>query len=132
MHSHDRPDISRQVPPTRRHGQVFGRVESIGVDHEISIVLVDLGRLAPVLAAEEFGQGFTLKGVHGTQVEPCRIRRDDERVGLSREVRGREVVQSLRIVPERFLLGLVVLLIRITILRGCSAGRYLSVSQSPS
>lgn len=118
MHPHDRSYISRQVSSTRRHGQIFGRVQPIGVDHEIPIILVDLRRLASVLSAEEFGQGFTFEGVHGGEVEPCRVGRDNEWVGLGGEVGGREVMKGLRVIPERFLLGLVVLVVSISILRG--------------
>jgi hypothetical protein len=55
MHPHDRSHVSSQIPPTRRHRQVLGRVQSIRIDHEIPVILVDLRRLAPVLAAEKLG-----------------------------------------------------------------------------
>jgi hypothetical protein len=133
MHSHDRSHVSSQIPPTRRHRQVLGRVQSIRIDHEIPVILVDLRRLAPVLAAEKLGQRFSFESVDRTQVEPCRVRRDDERVGLCGQVGRREVVQGLRIVPERFLLGLVVLLVPISIFglyRGSSTSGKISSSTS--
>lgn len=48
MHPHDRANVTGQIPPTRRHRQVFSRVQPVCVDHEISIVLVHARRLAPV------------------------------------------------------------------------------------
>lgn len=100
MHPHDRTYISRQVPPTSGNGEIFCWIETVRVDHEISVILVNLRCFTSVLPAEEFWQRFPLERMNGTQVEPCGIGRDNQRVGLSSEVSGGQVVQSLRVVLQ--------------------------------
>lgn len=56
MHPHDRPHVTRQIPPTRRKRQILARIQPIRVDHKIPVFLVNRRRLGPVLAAEEFGE----------------------------------------------------------------------------
>ena len=54
MHPHDPADIPRQIPPTSRHSEIFSWIQSIRVDHEISVILVYRRRLAAIPTREEF------------------------------------------------------------------------------
>jgi len=115
--AHDGADISSQVPPAGSDGQVLGRVEAVGVDHEVAVVAVDGGRLAAVAAVEELWQGLALAVVDVAHVEPGRIAGDDGRVCLRDEVRARSSLQvglcgglgvsSFGAVPVLLLLGVV-------------------------
>jgi hypothetical protein len=100
VHPHDCTHISRQVPPTSGNGKILCRIETVRVDHEISVILVNLGRFTSVLPAEKFWQRLPLERMNGAQVEPCGIGRDNQRVGLSSEVSGSQVMQSLRVVLQ--------------------------------
>ena len=91
--AHDGADISSQVPPAGSDGQVLGRVEAVGVDHEVAVIAVDGGRLAAVAAVEELGQSLALAVVDVAHVEPGRIAGDDGRVCLRDEVRARSSLQ---------------------------------------
>lgn len=53
VHAHDRTNIAGQVPPTRGYSQVFDGVQSVRIDHEITIVLVHGGGFAAIPAVEE-------------------------------------------------------------------------------
>lgn len=70
MDAHDRADISSKVATAGRNRKVLDGVESIGVDHKISVVLVDGGGLAAVPAIEEFGQGLLLYRVDDVHIKP--------------------------------------------------------------
>jgi hypothetical protein len=54
MNPHDSSHITSQIPPTSRNSQILSRVQPIGIDHEIPIILVDTRRLASVPIGEEF------------------------------------------------------------------------------
>lgn len=70
MNAHDCADISGKVATAGRDRKVLDGVESIGVDHEISVVLVDGGGLAAVPAIEEFGQRLLLYRVDDVHIKP--------------------------------------------------------------
>jgi hypothetical protein len=93
VHAHNGADISSQIPPAGSDGQVLGRVEAVGVDHEVAVVAVDGGGLAAVAAVEELGQSLALAVVDIAHVEPGRIAGDDGRVCLRDEVRARSSLQ---------------------------------------
>lgn len=100
MHPHNRADIPRQVPPTSGHCQILARIQPIRVHHKVPVILVNRGRLAPILAAEEFGEGTTFEWVNGREGEPGGVGGDDEWVCLGREVGDGEVVEDLGVVVE--------------------------------
>ena len=56
MDPRDGTDVARQIPSTRRDGQVLGRIETIGVDHKSPVIVVDRWRLTTITTVEEFGQ----------------------------------------------------------------------------
>ena len=58
MDSHDGADISGQITSASSDCQILLGVESIRIDHEVSVVLVYSRRLASIAAVEELGQGF--------------------------------------------------------------------------
>ena len=70
MDAHDGADISGKVATAGGNRKVLDGVESIGVNHEISIVLVDGGSLAAVSAIKELGQGFLLYRVDDVHIKP--------------------------------------------------------------
>lgn len=77
MNPHDSANISGKVPATGRDSKILNGVQSIGVDHEIPIVLVNRRSLAAVPAIKEFRQSLLLDGVNDMHVEPSRITRED-------------------------------------------------------
>ena len=51
-------------------GQIFGRIEAVGVDHEVPVGEIDLRSFAPVLPVEELRQGSLLDRVDRVVVKP--------------------------------------------------------------
>ena len=82
MHTHNSTNISSKIPPASRHGQVFNWVETICVDHEIPIVLVDGGSLTAIPVVEEFWEGLPFDIVDLAHVEPGTVTWENDRVGL--------------------------------------------------
>lgn len=82
MYTHDSTNVTSQVPPTRRNCEVFYWVETVGIDHEITIVFIDSRGLASISAVEELREGLLLDNVDVVHVEPCGIAREDDRVRL--------------------------------------------------
>lgn len=88
MNTHDRTNITRQIPTTGRDRQVFIRIQSIGIDHEVPIGHVtetEQNRSAvcsneslplhfrcfrAILGIEEFAQSPFLDGIDRIVVEP--------------------------------------------------------------
>jgi hypothetical protein len=95
MHAHDGADIAGQVPSAGRDGQIFARVETIGVDHKVAVVLVDMRRLASVAAVEELRQGLALNVVDGVHVEPGAVARQHDGVRLGDEVFASSILYAL-------------------------------------
>ena len=77
MNAHDGADISRKVATAGCNRKILDGVQSVGVDHEISVVLVDGGSLAAVSAIEEFGQSFLLYRVDDVHIKPGGIAGED-------------------------------------------------------
>lgn len=82
VHAHDSTHISSQVPSACSHCEVLCRVQSVCVDHEITVVLVDRRSLAPVAVVEELGKCLLLNVVNSRHVEPCAVGRQDDSVIL--------------------------------------------------
>ena len=53
MHAHNGAHVARQVPPAGSYSEVFRRVQPVSVNHEVTVVLIDSGRLAPISVVEE-------------------------------------------------------------------------------
>jgi hypothetical protein len=70
MDPHDGSDIPSQIPPTGSHCQILPRVESVGIDHKVPVILVNTWRLAPIPIREEFGERTTFDRVDEGQCEP--------------------------------------------------------------
>lgn len=87
MYSHDGADIASQVPSTRRDCEILDGIQAVGVDHKITVVLVDGRCFASVSTVEEFGQGFLFQRVYGLHVKPCAVTWKDDLMGLSDQVR---------------------------------------------
>lgn len=79
-------DVSSQVPPTCRRRYVLKRVQSIGIDHEVTIRHIDIHRLALVFAVEELGHRTLLDLMHSVIVEPRCIGWNDDVMGLLDDV----------------------------------------------
>ena len=73
MDSHNGADISCEVTPAGSDGEVFGGVETICVDHEVAVVLVDCRCFASIAAIEEFRQGLSFFFVNQAHVKPSAI-----------------------------------------------------------
>ena len=58
MNPHYSANIAGKIAPTCRDGEIFGRVKSVGIDHEVAIVLINPWCLAPIPAVEEFRDTF--------------------------------------------------------------------------
>jgi hypothetical protein len=86
MDSHDGTHITCQVSATGCDGQILDRVQAVGVDHEVAVILVDCRSLAPVAVVEELGHSFPLDVMNGVHVEPCAVAWQDNGVGLRDEV----------------------------------------------
>lgn len=86
MDSHDGTDIPRQIPAAGRDGQILDGIQTVGIDHEIAVVLIDGRRLASVPAIKELGESLLLNRMDGVHVEPCRVTGEDDGVSLRDEV----------------------------------------------
>lgn len=95
MDTHDGANIASQVSSCCSHCQILARVESVCVDHEISIVFVDMWRFAPVAIVEEFWQSLALDIVDGVHVEPGAVAGQNDRVCLRDEVFARGILYAL-------------------------------------
>lgn len=82
MDPHDCAHITSQVPSASRHREVLGRVQSVGVDHEIAVILIDSMRLASVAMVKEFWQSLDLGRVDIVHVKPGAIAGQDDGVSL--------------------------------------------------
>jgi hypothetical protein len=100
VHPHDGADVAGQVATAGGDGEILDRVQPVGVDHEVAVVLVHGGGLAPVPAVEELGEGLTLDVVDRVHVEPGAVTREHNRVGL------RDQVFPCGVLAELFRLGL--------------------------
>ena len=86
MNAHNRTNIASKIATARSDSQVFDRVQTVGVDHEIAVVLVGRRGLASVAAVEELCQSLFLDGIDGVHVEPSGVARENDCVGLGDEL----------------------------------------------
>ena len=70
MDPHNRANIAGQVSAAGRHGQVLDGVQSVGVDHEVAVVLVHSRRLAPIPVVEKLGECLPFDAVDGVHIKP--------------------------------------------------------------
>ena len=70
MDAHDGAYVTGQVSAACGDGKVLGWVQTVGVDHKVAVVLVDVGGFASVAIVEELRQSLALNGVNGVHVEP--------------------------------------------------------------
>lgn len=64
VHTHNGAHIASQIPSASGDCEVLCRVQSVSVDHEITVVLVDRRCLATVAVVEEFGKRLLLNVVN--------------------------------------------------------------------
>jgi hypothetical protein len=82
VHAHDGTDITRQIATAGGDGKVLDRVQPVGVNHEITVVLVYRRGLASVPVVEELGQRFPLDVVDSVHVKPGAVAWEHNRMGL--------------------------------------------------
>lgn len=82
VHPHNRADISSQISPAGSDRQIFYRVETVCIDHKVSIIFVYSWGLASISVIEELREGFSFDAVDLVHVEPGAITREDDRVCL--------------------------------------------------
>ena len=70
MHTHDRTDVPGQVSSACGHCQVFYGVESVCVDHKISVVFIHSWGLASIPVVEEFRKCLSLDIIDLVHVKP--------------------------------------------------------------
>jgi hypothetical protein len=95
MHAHDCTDIAGEVATAGRDGEILNRVQPVGVDHEVTVVLVHRRRLAPVPVVEELGQCFPLDVVDRVHVEPSAVAGEHDRMGLGNQMLPRGILDEL-------------------------------------
>ena len=88
MDSHDGAHISSKVSSARGHCEIFGWVDAISINHEVTVILVYRRRFAPISTVEEFRQGFPLQKVDGMHIEPGTVTREDDGMSLCDQVRS--------------------------------------------
>ena len=86
VHTHDGADVASEVAAAGRDGEILDRVEPVGVDHKVAIVLVHGGGLAAVPIVEELGQRLALDAVDRVHVEPGAVAGEHDGVGLRDQV----------------------------------------------
>ncbi len=88
MDTHDSAHVPSKVTAASCDSKVLDWVQSVGVDHEISIILIDSGRLAAVPSVEELCQSLLLNRMDSVHIEPRRITWEDNGVCLGDKVRA--------------------------------------------
>ena len=82
MHSHDSANVTRKVSSAGSDGEILDWVQSIAVDHEISVVFVYCWCLASIPRIEEFWQRLLLDVVYRVHIKPSAIAGQDNGVCL--------------------------------------------------
>jgi len=93
MDTHDSADITCKVATASGDSQVFDRVKTVGVDHEITVVLISGWGLAAVAAIEELRESLLLNGVDGIHVKPRSVAGKDNGMGLCDQLLARRGFQ---------------------------------------
>lgn len=89
MHAHDRADIASQIAAACCDGKVLVGVQSVCVDHEVTVIAVHGGSLAAVASVEELGESLALAMIDVAHIEPGCIAWNDGRKRLRDQVRPR-------------------------------------------
>lgn len=84
--THNRADISSEVSATSSDCEVFNGVQSVCVDHKISVVFISSRRLAAITAVEELCERLLLDRVDNVHVEPAGVAGEDNGMGLGDEL----------------------------------------------
>ena len=71
--SHDGTNIASKISSARSDCKIFHRVQSVGIDHEVSIIFVHGLRLAAITVVEKFRQGLLLQVVYLMHVKPSTV-----------------------------------------------------------
>src|SRR5690349_3277380 len=82
MCSHNGANISSQIPSTSSACQILGWVQSISVDHEVTISQVNFWSFRFVLSIEKFWQCSFLDNMYRIVIKPRRIRWNDDVMSL--------------------------------------------------
>ena len=82
MYAHNGADISSKISPASSDGQIFNWIETICVDHEVPVILVDGGGLASISIVEEFWKCLPFDIVDFNHIKPGAITWENDRVSL--------------------------------------------------
>lgn len=87
MNTHYSTNITRQIPAAGGDRQILDRVQSVGVDHEVSVIFVDCRSLASVTTVEELCHCFLFQGVDRMHIEPRCVTGENDGMCLGNEMR---------------------------------------------
>lgn len=82
MYTHDSADITSEISPTSRNSQIFDRVEAIGINHEVPVVLVNSWSFASIPVVEKFWECLSFDVVDLVHIKPSAVTWKDDRVCL--------------------------------------------------
>lgn len=95
MDAHDGADIASKIAAASCDGEVLDRIETISVNHKISIILINSRRLATVSVVEELGERLPLNVVDLVHVEPSAITREHNGMSLGNKMFAGSVLNRL-------------------------------------
>jgi hypothetical protein len=102
MNTHDCAYVAGQVAPTGCDCEVLDRIQPVGVDHEVAVVL-EYGRgLASVSIVEELGKSLAFDVVDGVHVKPGAVAGKHDRMSLGDQMFSSSILDGffrLRIHP---------------------------------
>jgi len=78
MDAHNSAYISRQISPACRNCKIFDRIQTVCVDHEVSIVLIYCWCLASIPVVEEFREGLALNIIDLVHIKPSAVTWQDD------------------------------------------------------
>ena len=73
MHPHYSTDISSKISSTSGHSEIFRGIQTVCVNHEVTVVFINGRSLASIAAIEEFGKGPFLGFVDSVHVKPSAV-----------------------------------------------------------
>jgi hypothetical protein len=82
MYAHDCANISSKISAASSEGKILARIETVGIDHEVAIVLVNGWSLASVPVVEELWQSLALNVVDRVHIKPSAVTWEDNGVCL--------------------------------------------------